>query len=311
MKHLGSLLVVLSLQTPVWAMDRLDEQQLAESVGQDGITLKVLPASTVGSTVTPGKIGLGSMRWTDKDGISAAINGVSYSQAGGLVAAMTTTAGSGLWLCTNTAVSCSTSNQPLILTLDMDGAGNQPKQAYLLGRLTLPSDLKRIHLDLDKIGLRAGSSATTTTLATFSNGVNIDFGGTGTPGLNFSFGGPTAKGADYDAMVNLVNFNLSSVDLGTVALTSSGGQAGESSLRFGAKITNLDLSGSNIDVSAAGLVFSKASLGKFNLEINNLEAGVLGNQATGTFDNLKNGSMGSIGVTGIQLTNPRFTIKGM
>lgn len=309
MKHMWSLLVVLSLQTPAWAMDSLNEEQLAQAVGQDGITIKILPASKTGTTLTPGKIGLNAVRWTDKDGISSAINGTTYTQSGGLVTNMR--ANSGLWFCTNTTGACATSSQPMTLTMDMDGAGNKPKQAYLLGVFRLANDLKRIHFDIDSIGLRAGNSATNTPIATLSNGINLTFAGTGPAGMNFSFGGPTAKGTDYDALVNLVNFNLASLDLGTVSLVSSGGQTGESSLRFGAKVTNLDLSGSNMDLSAAGLVLSKSTLGKFNVEVNNIEAGVIGNQAAGTFDNLKNGSLGSVGMTGIQLTNPRFTIKGL
>lgn len=307
--------VVLGLMlSPAWAMQALNETQLSDATGQDGMTVSIAPAS--------GKIVFSSLDYTDTDGIATAINGTSYTSPGALVASMNSA--SGVLLCTNTSGACTASTLPITVDVDADGGAGQGGTPMLSLSIKMPSNLARMRIDVASLGLRADAwtggvpgtypvvrGATTTPLVTFSSGIDVVLA-TGTNiNLGLVLGNESSTDTTRNAMLNINSLNIATLDLGTVSLVSSGGQAGESSLRADVQLTGLDLSGADVNVTAAGVVLSKSSLGPFNLRLNNIMAGTAGLVSAGLFGDLQNGSMGSVGVNGIQMTNPKFTVSGL
>ena len=292
---------------PARALQVLDDTALSTTTGQDGVDITITPNA--------GKVAFSSIDYTDTDGFATTINGTAYTGPAALVASTST--GSGIEFCTNTTGACTPTTTPIVLSIDADGSTGRGGTPMLSTSISLPSTMNRMRIGLASLGLRADTQTggvitrgtTVVPLVNFSNGIEVVFGAT--PKVNLILGNESASDADRNNFLNLTSMNIASIDLGTVSLVSNGAAASNSTLSLGAKITNLDLSGADIDVTASGLTLSKASLGKFNVTLTDITAGQAGNQAAGVFNNLKNGSMGSIGVMGVQITNPRFTVAGL
>lgn len=85
---------------------------------------------------------------------------------------------------------------------------------------------------------------------------------------------------------------------------------------------NFDLSSTNAagismvgfygDIVNSGLVLGKdGTTDKFNLTLSNVVAGTTGSQSATSFNNLKNASIGTIGLVGASVTNLKMTVKGL
>lgn len=317
MRKLFPLVLLCLANSSVLALESLDDQQLSETTGQDGLTISIIPAASG----VKGMIGIQEIAYTDGDGFSTTINNdsgtpISYTGPASVITNFNTN--SGILLCTNTSGACTRSQNAITLKLDADGAAGTGSEAMVYAQLDLPSNVSRIKLDIANLALRADrvvsgnivKGTTEVQMVQFSNG--IDFSLAAPMRVGFALGSERSSNINMDAMINLISANFSSIDLGTVTWVSSGGQANESSLRADISLTNLDLSGANLNLSASGLVFSKASIGPFNVRVNNV---TMGNTAAApsaaVFNGTGVGSIGSFGINNMTVTNAQVAISGL
>jgi hypothetical protein len=317
MRKLFPLVLLCLANSSVLALESLDDQQLSETTGQDGLTISIIPAASG----VKGMIGMQEIAYTDGDGFSTTINngsGVLTSYLGPASVITNFNTNSGVLFCTNTTGVCTLSQNPITLRLDADGAAGAGGSAMIYGRLALPTNVNRIKLDIANLALRADQlvagkivkGSTEIQVTQFSNGIDLRLAAPMQIGL--ALGSERSSNINMDAMINLISANFSAIDFGTVSLVSSGGQANESSLRADISLTNLDLSGANIDVSANGLVFSKASIGPFNVRINNVTAGNTAAAPSATlFNGTRVGTLGSFGINNMTVTNAQVAISGL
>lgn len=75
--------------------------------------------------------------------------------------------------------------------------------------------------------------------------------------------------------------------------------------------TSFSLNGFYADITSEGFVFGNPSLKKLNIVYSNVVAGAKNAQQATSFNNLRNGSMGNLGLVGIEVTNLQMKVKGM
>lgn len=317
MRKLFPLVLLCLANSAAWALESLDDQQLSETTGQDGLTISIIPAASG----VKGMIGMQEIAYTDGDGFSTTINNdsgtpIAYTGPASVVTNFNTN--SGVLFCTNTSGACTRSQNPITLKIDADGAAGTGGEAMIYAHLALPTNVSRIKLDIANIALRAdrlvaGSivkGSTEVQMMQFSNGIDLSLAAP--LQIGFALGSERSSNINMDAMINLISANFSSIDFGTVTIVSSGGQANESSLRADISLTNLDLSGANLNLSASGLVFSKATIGPFNVRVNNV---TMGNTAAApsasVFNGTGVGSLGSFGINNMTVTNAQVAISGL
>lgn len=164
MKKLSLTLLLCSASVSTWALESLDDTQLANATGQDGITIAITrPNATMA---------LDRIIYHDRDGFTSRAVPASTGLTDNITAAQTTGAGAlsinmlsgfGISLCKNTSLitalggGCGTGNasvNPSTLTVDFDGAlGGAGKPAAVL-QYSTPSDARLIKIDLASISLR-------------------------------------------------------------------------------------------------------------------------------------------------------------
>jgi hypothetical protein len=311
------MIPLLAVALPVYAMDVLDDTQLAQLTGQDGISITIQPKSATQA----GLIGFSDAAFIDRDGLTgttgASIRNVSagtstaYTGVGSVLLNMR--ANSGIQLLTSTGTY---SVGAITIDMDADGSAGQSSKPMLYMTVNLPADVVKIKADIQDFSVRADTLS----------GLNVVTGSVEKPIVQFSQGidftlasqlklaivlGAEGTAANMNHFVTLVSANFSSIDLGTVTLPSIGGLANESSLSAKVKLTNLDLSGAYLDVVSTGLTFGKATIGPFNATITDLTAGTVGQSSATVFNGTKVGSLGSFGANGITTTNFKMTVSGM
>jgi hypothetical protein len=312
------MIPLLVVALPTFAMDVLDDTQLAQSTGQDGLTLTIQPKSAGQA----GLIGFSDFAFIDTNGLTGTTGAsirnagtatnTSYTGVGSMVVNMR--ANSGIQLLTSGGVY---STGAITTTIDVDGSAGQGANALLYMSINLPADVVKIKADIQDISLRADTLS----------GANVVTGSVEKPIAQFSQGidfnlasqlrlavvlGAEGTAANLNHFVTLVSANFSSIDLGTVTLPSIGGTANESSLSAKVSLTNLDLSGAYLDVTSTGLTFAKASIGPFNVSISDITAGNTAAAASSTVFNGTNvGSLGTLGANGITVSNFKMTVSGM
>jgi len=312
------IIPLLAAALPAFAMDVLDDTQLAQSTGQDGISLTIKPKSANQA----GLIGFSDAAFIDRDGLTST-TGASILNAG---TATTTTytgvgsmlvnmrANSGIQLLTSTGTY---SVGAITADIDVDGSAGQGSKALLYMTVDLPADVVKIKADIQDISIRADTLS----------GSNVVTGSVEKPIVQFSQGvdfnlasqlrlavvlGAEGTAANMNHFVTLVSANFSSIDFGTVTLPSIGGFANESGLSAKVSLTNLDMSGAYLDVTSSGLTFGKASIGPFNATITDVTAGSTAATASATVFNGTNvGTLGTLGANGITVTNFKMTVSGM
>jgi hypothetical protein len=313
MRKLLPLVLLCLANTAALALESLDDQQLSATTGQDGLTISIIPAASG----VKGKIGIQEIALTDKDGFTSTINnnlGIATSYAGpaSLITNMQTN--SGILFCTNNSGACTFSQSPITLKIDADGNLGTGNQAMVYAHLALPTNVSRIKLDIANLALRAdqlvsGSivkGSTEIQLMQFSNGIDLNLAAP--LEIGFALGSERSSDTSMDAMMNLISANFSSINLGTVSFVSSGGQLNESSLRADILVTDLNLSGANLDISANGLVFTHSLISGVDIQINDVIAGTAGAVNT---DGTKIGSLGSFGINNMTVTNAQIAISGL
>lgn len=301
-----SLMGVLGF--PAFALESLDDQQLARMTGQDGITISVAPAANN----VQGVIGVQKIVISDKDGLAAPFNGVTYTGVGSTVFNVNTN--SGVLFCT-TVGTCTKTADPIVINVDAEGGGVNGPMLYV--NIKTPQNANRIKIDLSGIALRADTlSAMNRVIAgpseveflKFSSGIDLVLGAPIELGLALGNEGTTTS---TDALINMINANFVKIDFGRIALKSTGGHTSESDLSLNVSLNSLDLSGANIDLSPAGLVLSKATVGPFDIRVDDITAGELASPPSAAFNGTSVGLLGSIGANGIRVTNLAIAVSGM
>jgi hypothetical protein len=312
MKAMWMMSVMACMSMPAFAMDLLDDGQLAESTGQDGISITIQPKSAGQA----GLIGFSDVALIDRDGFTGlsdtTINGVAYTNAGSSVLNMR--AGSGIQLLTSTGTF---STGAITIDTDIDGSAGQGSKPMLYTTINLPADVARIKADIQDLSIRADTLSGSTVIAGTVEKPIVQF----SQGITFNLAsqlrlalvlGAEGTAANANHFMTLVSANFSSIDFGTISLPSIGGAVGESSLSATVSINNLDLSGAYLDIVGTGLTFGKASIGPFNASINNITLGSTAATPSATIFNGTNvGALGSLGANGITVTNMKLTVSGM
>jgi hypothetical protein len=312
MKAMWMMSVMACMSMPTFAMDLLDDGQLAESTGQDGISITIQPKSAGQA----GLIGFSDAALMDGNGLTgttgATINGVAYTNPGSSVLNMRNN--SGIQLLTSGGAY---STGAIVITADVDGSAGQSAKPMLYTTISLPSDVARIKADIQDLSIRADTGSGTNLIAGTIEKPIVQFA----QGVTFNLAsqlklalvlGAEGTAVNTNHFITLISANFSSIDLGTVSLPSIGGAAGESSLSAAISITNLDLSGAYLDVTSSGLTFGKATVGPFNARVNDITLGSTAATPSATIFNGTNvGSIGSLGANGITVTNMKLTVSGM
>ena len=314
MKKVFVTLSILALSHSAFALEQLNDQDLASQTGQDGITIKLGV-----SAVTFDQLSL-----IDTDGIAATTSTGSAALA---IAPITSTGSVKVNFLNAGGTSV---NNLFTATIDSDG-GATPSGAFANINLAF-SELKQVTIDPFAIYLAptvnasrtigsTGSVFTGTALRSgvskllqigdASNKLSVNF--KDALGANIQLGG-----APQGHLVQLSG-SLQSINIPKIKIFSKNTVASEdNSLSLDAAITatnsatGIRLDGFYMDVAPDGLNFGKTgTTDKFDLTLNNVVVGKLGATDAGSFNGLKNGSMGSFGLIGASVTNLKVNVKGM
>lgn len=315
-----TLCMVFSILLPLskgWAMQVMDDSALAQQTGQDGITVSLdFPNSTISYS---------ELAITDTNGMPTATGAAS------LVLAPTTYGTDKGIRFFNDPTANTLATQPVTIKMDAEGNGAKP---VLNTEIGLPTDLRRIRINPFSIYLSNGSgsvfdagtrvlNATGTVKATGvreivklgTNGIDINFLANNPVKMNIQLGN-APQGHMFvftgGSITQIKNDPLYPIEL------ISNNSSSNSSLKL-----NFDLSATNMatgislvgfygDIVNSGLVLGKdGTTDKFNLTLSNVVAGTTGSQSATSFNNLKNASIGTVGLVGASVTNLKMTVKGL
>lgn len=287
-KRLGVLSAFLSV-FPVYALDALPDEELAQTVAQDGLSVAIkLPNAT---------LAIDSIGLLDKDGIvfDAATNFAGYNNRGDLraktiqiQACTESTIGGACTLATNSAT--------FNITIDTDG-GAGGASPTLNAKFSLGSTVNKIRFNVDKLSIRGGATGSDVNIIDLSY---IDIAPTGSKDLLAMQFGNQPQGN----MIRFTNANFGTIDFGNVKILDkndviNGGACATCSVNFDFAIASLDFTGAGIDVSDMGLVFSVPSfVTPIDVTMQNIKMG--------TAD-----SMGSFGIKGLQVSNLQIAVSGI
>ncbi|MEC7119489.1 MAG: DUF6160 family protein [Pseudomonadota bacterium] len=308
----AALLAVLAVPVAsVQAMEVLDDEQMAQATGQDGVSIS-LELPEVGGR---GQLDIAAIAYKNNDGIAVGIPSVpSNSPAHLYLQSFPSNQNSG-----NAGFSFNSLN-PVSVHIDADGDGGEP---VLNIAIQAAPDLTNIRWGVQRIGLApstAGSrfdinGTNNVDIVRFSQGSDLTQGG-----IEFDFVSPFSINVQlgYEPQGHMVVFNslnLNYVDLGTVRLQSEGASL-DDHLALDVRLTNLNLSGMYLDLDTDGMKIGyDGVLPAFNLYLDNIGvATASANPAafsSSAFDGLNNGAMGNVGVEGLSFTNLRVNISGM
>lgn len=319
-----TLCMVFSILLPLskgWAMQVMDDSALAQQTGQDGITVSLdFPNSTISYS---------ELAITDTNGMSGATGAAS------LVLAPTTYGTDRGIRFFNDTTANNLATQPVTIKMDADGNSSKP---VLNTEIGLPTDLRRIRINPFSVYLANGSgsvfdagtrviNATGTVKSTGvreilrvgTNGIDINFLANNPVKMNVQLGN-APQGHMFmftsGSITQIKNDPLYPIEVMSNNLVATG----NSSLKL-----NFDLSANNMttgislvgfygDIIDSGLVLGKAgTTDKFNLTLSNIVAGTTtaAGQSSTSFNNLKNASIGTIGLVGASVTNLKMTVKGL
>lgn len=310
MKKVFATLSILALSHGAFALEKMNDQDLASQTGQDGITIKLGVSAVAFDQVslidTDGMTGAtGSAALAVAPTNSASSIKINFLKAGG------------------TAV-----NNLFTATIDSDGGG--ASNSALANINMAFSELKTITIDPFAIYLAptVGTARTIGNAGSVFDGSELRSGvfkllqiGEGAEkftvdfkdalGVNVQLGN-----APQGHMVQLSG-SLQSINIPKIKIFSNNAAGATSSLSLNAELkasnaSGISLDGFYIDVVPEGLNFGKTgTTDKFDLTLNNVVAGEMGVSDPNIFNGLKNGSMGNIGMVGASVTNLKVNVKGM
>lgn len=321
---------------PAHALDALDDAALSLLSGQDGITIGVkLPNSTL--VVSEVNI--------RDDSIAGTHLGQSFASMAELGYAPTTysaTAG-GISLCTTGTGACTAESSPVSLVMDAAGPG----PATLNMALNLPTTTRRLLVNPFSLYMSPNTSIFNATRTALSANVDEILKVSGAEGLSILLAAPTAGTPaltfnlqlgkqSQGAMLTISNGKLLRIGNDPSGANPiqvlSKNSLGSSSLKLNVDLCSFDavtaatgacntaysgtggfsLAGFYADISSSGVIFGNSgTTDKFNILFDNALAGTSGSQVSTTFDGLKNGPMGSVGLVGVQVTNLQIQSHGL
>lgn len=310
MKKIAVALSIIILSSGAFALEVMDDQDLASQTGQDGITLKVGIS----------KVAFDQAALVDSNGMTGASNSaalVMAPNASGSSIGINFLNGAGAGV-----------NNLVTATIDND-AGN----AGAFANINLAfSELKTIKVDPFSIYLAStlNNSRTIGSVGSVFDGTGLRAGvskllqvGEGAEQLNINFINPLAVNVQLgnSPQGHMVKFSgsLQSINLPKLKIFSnnSGNQTSSLSLDASFKAHNstsgFNLDGFYLDVTPDGLNFgNQGTSDKFDVLLNNVVMGsTTATPDATTFNGLKNGSMGNFGVVGASVKDLKISVKGM
>lgn len=318
------------LSVPAWSMDVMSDGQLAQTTGQDGLTVSVaLPVG--GLTVDQVAIfdGNGFAGQTSAGAI------VIGKNANGLAVGSEPTLGTGIKL---------TTNKNITAVIDASGGGGGGATTGTAPLVNIAVSLPTIMtLVTGDIGIAAATGAagsyrpetTGSGVVQVMASTSMTFNLADSPLITLQLG-KTNQGS----MLKLTSLNISSVVFNSpVSLVSPNGGVGSSQITTTPTLTNLNLSGAGIGIydvanynttmgtsgTTGGVIFRCANVSAqgcsvaspttgFNVGLNDVMAGnTCATPCTGAniAQGLANAPLGSFGVMGMTVTNLKIGVSGM
>lgn len=317
----------------VWALEAMSDGAMAEQTGQDGITVAL--------QYTNSTISFSEAIITDTNGMAGATGKASL-----VIAPQTFSSTQGIRFFKDIS-STTLATAPINIKMDAEGNAGTP---VLNAAISLPSDMQRIRINPFSIYLATGSdsiftqrkidsgtnSATNTNLyragvtellrvngegidTIFKSGdavtINVQLGNTPQGHMFMFTGGSILCIANNGrCMANPTTLeNANPIEL--ISTNSSGNSSLKLNFKLTAsnQVTGFRLNGFYGDINADGLTFGKVGVtDKLDLVLSNITAGCSsGCQDINTFNNLKNGSIGNLGIVGASVTNLKVHVRGL
>ena len=270
----------------VCALENLNEEDLANVTGQDGISvLVVLP--TAGWTAQ--SIGL-----TDK-GVLPADNATLLAIDVGVKVCYEATINGTCGVLGKQGIKFN-----MDFVGDSDGAGSGGAMLNIQSQLF--GAAKKLRVYIDSIELRNSAGGNKSTIIDFNNPDSsgkdyFDLMPSDGKLFTLQLGSETASSHMFSFGTTVFN----TIDFGEIRLTDKAdtGVAGNGrNLRFKLRLDNVDLTGAGLDINPTGLMFTTPGLTNMNVTFSDIIAGS------------NNTSMGTIGIQGLNLSNHRLTITG-
>lgn len=316
MKQILIFSLMGALSCSVQAMQLLDDKSLAQTTGQDGITISIHNNT--------GKITFDSIA-LETSGI---VGSTTHNQAAAINYIPTQT-GTGVAFYGGSARDTAIMS-PISLVVDADSGAGSPLANI---SIAFAKNLSRITLEqftfalstLDPNTHNIIASTKRDLLRTGQEGIVIDLVENNPLTINMQLGNNLQKyNANHSAMFIVAGGALKQIEaknLEVVSYTCTNSptyacrEGGKLTLDFNLSATNahgVRLNGLYGTVSADGLEFGKiGTLDPFDLKISNLTLGEAGERSSTVFNNLKNGSIGNIGMNGMSITDFKMTVSGM
>lgn len=294
--------------TAVYALDLLDDKEMSQATGQDGVTISL-------DLGTRGAITFDHAVIEDRDGISSS---TTHNNAAGF-AYVTQGSGKGISFHNGTSLIA----KPLSIEIDADGNNASPVMNIAL---KFAPNLSKIKLDAFTIGLvKMGSNFSIDAnsrrdiIKTGANGIDINLNAANPLGVNLQLGNqPQDALFKFVGSINSINaddLEILSYQCSGATCTSTAGhsmkfdfelKANESSTN-GIRLNNLtgNLNNDGLVVTNTG------TLDKVDINLTGITFGNLGDSSTSHFDSLKNGSIGNIGLEGIAVKDFKMSVKGL
>lgn len=316
--------LLLSLSVTAAAMQPLTDDALSQQSGQDGLTVGV---NLRNSTLVLSQAGL-----VDTDGIAGTHVGSSFSGPAAMVFAPTTYSATQGVRFFNDVAGSTLAVAPVLFEVD---AGVAAGSAALNIGISLPSDLRRIRINPFSLYMASAAGDIFTAPRVLDGAPGTLKAGVtkilevGTQGIDIVFkaGDPVKANVQLGSEPQghmLVMTGGSLLRIGNDASGSNPVQlmsknTSNSSIKLDIDFTATDqvagfgLAGFYGDITTDGLLLGRTGpTDKFNLVLGNAVAGTSGTQGGATvFNDLKNGSMGSVGLVGARVTDLAIKVRGL
>lgn len=303
--------VVFSLSVSSLAgsgMQQLTDSQLSGKTGQDGISVGIKGDGT---------IGIKHLRYIDGDGFTT--NGFTNK------AGVSVNFSDDIRMCDGSdaaSATCTLATDPITIHVDTDGGNGSTatsNSAFINVNITAP--IKALYVPIDSVSLITGTN----------NGGNWTGGqdrkilefknaaGTGSGGIAIDMAnaleaniqlGEQPQGAMMLLSENTLNIDFGTLNFLSYAPTTSGGN---SQLSTKVKVQGLSHNVVAVDIDKIDGISTKftgeTTIGA--VTINDTVFGTKNQQATTTFDNLQNASIGNISVNTIKMQNLKVNVRGL
>ena len=299
-----------------FAMQPLDDQGLAATTGQNGLTLGI----------QVDKIQFNQAALIDTNGIAGS---ATYNSKAGLVlagnstnpiagiefikAAVSSSPSFNVVMDTDAGAGSPFVNLAVTMGNDVNGIKLLPFSVYLAPSTSVSSPADYAATSYAPKSIFSSGTTVNTGVKELirSNGnIDINFVQSNKPRLNIQLGHtPQAVMIKFGGAIQSI---CSVTDGCPITLVSDNTGA-----TFGFKFAGTDpatgfaLDGFYAGVDSTGLVFGNTGVSsKFDASLNNVTMGNIASQNTTTFNNLPNGSMGSFGVVGASVTDFKMKVSG-